>query len=392
MNNTNRIELPLHDAIELALSSITLRKNSILHNIFYLVGKPGGGKTMLIDSLVKQYNYGFLPYSPGLERIEKFGGIPDLKYVDGGGSYLSALAGKELHTVWSIPSMICDINKECENNKEGVVVLLDDWHLCTEELQQIGFELFTYYSLNGHKVNKNVIFILAGNETSAAGAKVQLSAIKNRCTMIYTYSDINYWLTEFAIPNNIYAPGISYFQNKANHMYFQEDESTVSPFGSPRSWTSAFNLISHLVNTNKYSDLLAEVILQGSVSNKAASSFSMYNSIFRNINVNEVFDNHVINIPLDPVEKYCYFSAINYEFYKRYNSGNDVLDFMNTYKEIIAKAESSSKEMIGMMIFNLSQMKSDNCKSGYEILINMKKENILDEQYLNMLKNILKNK
>ena len=78
MTVAQRTTLKLHEAIELALEAPRMMEKGLLHSIPYVVGPPGGGKSMMIKELAIKKGFGVLCYEPGLERIEKFGGIPDL--------------------------------------------------------------------------------------------------------------------------------------------------------------------------------------------------------------------------------------------------------------------------------------------------------------------------
>jgi hypothetical protein len=404
MDHTNRIDLALHDAVDLALESATLRGNGIEHNLFMLIGKPGAGKTRLIENKVKGRGWGFLTYSPALERIEKFGGIPEILWKEKYGKNTDGeneIIDRELHTVWSVPQMIWEINQKADTYPV-VIVLLDDWHLCDSDLQAIGFELFTYYTLNGHKIRDNVVFILAGNESSAAGAKIQMSAIRNRSTLIFVEPDVEYWLRNFAIANHLHPLGISFFQNKANQDLFQEQESTVEQFGSARSWTSAFNLIKAMETNRNYHrtddetgnlDLprhFVQAIFQGSVSMVATERFMTHYDIYSKINLHEIFDKKIINIPSDPVERYCYSAASNYEFYRRYVNVAQLSNEETTkireacvdaYVMVLTKLEKFCQEIASMTIVNLGNIPKNEklgTPSGMEIIIDMLKHKKID--------------
>jgi len=228
-----------------------------------------------------------------------------------------------------------------------VVVLLDDWHLCPAEIQQIGFELFTYRSLNGQKVPDNVRFILAGNESSSAGAQVQLTAIRNRCWVLYTKSTPEYWIENYAENNGVLDIGIAYFNNRDHWGYFHEDESTNEQFGSPRSWTYMFNIIDYLIKSNisnnkKALQSLIPVISQGYVSRKAASSFSTYYTAFSDIDVKSILHKGIINIPDTRIEQFTYITAVTSELYSINCSNNtnlintangNYLNLLNTFVE-----------------------------------------------------------
>jgi hypothetical protein len=349
-------------ALGMVMMSVDMRKKGIDHNIIYVVGDPGSGKTMMSQDIVTKRGGCLKAYSPALERLEKFGGIPDIiKVTNNEGDEPK----EELHTQWSVPQMITEINA-LSKTYPFVVVMFDDWHLCIDELQQIGFELFTYYSLNGHRVNSNVTFMLAGNETSAAGAKLQLTPIRNRCTLIYSKPNVEYWLTNYAYPNQIHPAAISFFKSKTNYEYFQEEESTTEQFGSPRSWSSAFNWIQELENNNNYSSRekmrIMNSILYGSVSPKAAEKFMIHYEIFKNIDIDKIFRNKKINIPKDNIERFCFSAAVNSQYFnlfaraKEKNDRDRMKEFSIIYGDCIKGVEKDYPELAIMMIQDINMM------------------------------------
>ncbi len=395
---TSRVELTLKDAVNLALNSVKMRENNILHNLFFIVDKPGAGKTMCIGSEVEKRGWGFCPYSPALERLEKFGGIPDLFWTG-----KKAHEG-ELRTVWSVPQMISEIN-DAANKFPFVVVLFDDWHLCDEDLQRIGFEVFTYYKLNNNPVAQNVIFMLAGNESSAAGAKIQMSAIRNRTTILHCKADVKQWLSDFAIPSGINPLGISFFSNPINFDIFQEDESTIDQFGSPRSWTSLFNIINFIEQDKSLwtKDINGDfelprsfiyAVVQGSVSRSAAERFMMHYDIYKEVNMEKFFEEEVIEIPKDPVGRYCYTTAITYEFYSRYVQEKDA-EKQKSIGELFIKfinlLKNTHKELAMTSLVNLGHIPENtqhNYQSGIMLLGELVRDKTIDSKLLDELKSI----
>lgn len=418
-----RIMLPLQDAIKVALSSVELKSKSVLHNIFYIVDKPGAGKTMCIGEEVKNRGWGFCPYSPALERLEKFGGIPDLVKVNtvdeykvsklfDDGMYRMVTETKEnesLHTVWSVPQMITEINNMAKLYPY-VVVLFDDWHLCDEDIQRIGFEVFTYYKLNNNPISQNVIFMLAGNESSAAGAKVQMSAIRNRTTLLFSKADKKYWLNNFAIPNKLHPVGISFFNNPMNDDLFQEEESTNEQFGSPRSWTSLFNLITFLEENDNLkvqdddmnlvvSDNLIRSVVQGSVSRKAAERFMLHYELYHRVDLDKFFKSNIVDIPVGAVERYCYATAITYSFYAHYNKlikdkkVDEKKVIGELYAKMITELKKCSRELSSTTLVNLGNI-SGNDKtgniSGLMLIADMIREDIISRDLVSEIKGINK--
>lgn len=392
----NRKTLPLHEAVKLSLSSVGMRSRGIEHNLFYIIDSPGSGKTRTIESEVAKAGFGFCPYSPALERIEKFGGIPDMYWTDG--------EQKQLRTIWSVPQMITEIN-DAATKYPYVVVLFDDWHLCDEDLQRIGFEVFTYYKMNNNPIANNVIFILAGNESSAAGAKIQLSAIRNRSTVLYTYADVKNWINNYAIPNDIHPAGISFFSNPMNQDIFQEKESTVEQFGSPRSWTSLFNTIkfieenkvlheededNNLVVPSKY----IHAVAQGCVSRTAAERFMLHYEIFKNVDVNKLLDKGIVQIPGESVNRYCYAIAITYEFYSRYcgdYSDSNKDKFGNAFVAMLGELKNVAPELVPCSLITIGNIPDSlNGMSGMSVLADLYRKEILPAKMIADLKTITK--
>ncbi len=364
-NIAQRIEIELHLAIDQAITrSKNLVEQKAFHNVYYVVGPPGGGKTEMMKSQAAARNIGVLAYTPALERVEKFGGIPDIFNIWVNQDTLTDYSGpepknhaeaieknvqREIRTEWSVPQMICEIRDKAREH-EFVVVLLDDWHLCPANIQQIGFEVFTHRSLNGHKIPDNVAFILAGNEKSAAGAKVQLSAIRNRCTMLWAKSDVNYWVDEFAIPHGLHPVGISFFSIREHQNYFHEEESTNEQYGSPRSWTAVFNNLTDLekdrsFDHTKTSDKkIMRAIIQGCVGPRAAKDFFEYYDIYSKIPVNQIFAGAKIEIPQDAIARYAYASAVSSKFYNLFletpKSTKEGKEKLESYCQIFGKVMS----------------------------------------------------
>ena len=97
--------LSVGTAVEQAFRCARMRTENRIHNVPYLVGDPGMGKTAIISYETKKRDWGFIPVSLALETKEKFGGIPDI--------FRSAKNNK-LETEWSIPELISQANKLSE--------------------------------------------------------------------------------------------------------------------------------------------------------------------------------------------------------------------------------------------------------------------------------------
>ena len=299
--------VPLHNLIYNTIPSFISAKEAGKEvAVPYIVGTPGGGKTKMFLSAFGSSETKVLAYTPGLERVEKFGGIPEIqeKVING---------NTVLTTQWTMPQLISDINQALESHAR-VIVLFDDWHICDPEIQKIGFEVFTHYSLNGHKFDaRKVHFVLMGNDKSTAGAKLQLSAIKNRCAMYYAKSDIQYWIQNYAVPTGIHPTLLSFFEMSSNTGFFQEEESTSNQFGSPRSWSSFGHILKEVEKCSPADgpspgDILA--CLEASVSSSAAQAFFAYYQVYSKVPIDKIYRDKKVTIPADQTDRYALMSAL----------------------------------------------------------------------------------
>lgn len=335
-SNTDQKTVLLHEAISVAIDAFEIRDRIGDVGIPYIVGDPGGGKTKMIQSMVAERGYGCVSCEPALQRVEMFGGIPDIvKFkIDG---------KEELHTKWSVPELICTV-REIARKFSKVVILFDDWHLCTPEIQQIGFELFTHHSLNNHVLPDNVMFVLAGNASSAAGARVALSAIRNRSSMIFAVSDPEYWVSNYAVPNSIHPAGIGFFMQPSNSALFHMKESTSSQFASPRSWTSAFNWLSFYEEKMKTGEIterrfknLTSALIEGCVGREACAAFLQYYHIQSKFDTTEIYKTGNFTVPEEAVTAFAFGYAITSSFY-------DILTKKKTDEETVSKAHFKTAE------------------------------------------------
>lgn len=383
---TQRVELPLHQAITIAIeNSVSLAEKGIQGSVYYLVGPPGGGKTQMIAEYAQNSGYAFIPCTPALERVEKFGGIPDIGDNESG----------DLITRWSVPHLIEEVRDKAKK-AEYVLVLFDDWHLCPSNIQQIGFELFTHRSLNGHKVPDNAIFILAGNEKSAAGAKVALSAIRNRSLMLYSESDVNYWIDNYATPRNLHPIGISFFCMNENKSLFHMEESTNEQFGSPRSWTNLFQNLRALEDSGfNFNAPGAKSVLmgifQGCVGNTAASKFNEYYTVYSKIPVDHIFETGIFSIPDEPVQRYAFAYAVSAGFYDRYITATkdgkkkELERYCNTFGKILSQLYQNYKEIaVRAMRFIVEKPQNSefDVGSGVEILAKMVTQKQIPQDFM----------
>jgi hypothetical protein len=342
--SVKEIYLPLHEAVDYAITIMEGFWEGEKLATPYLAGKPGGGKSEMIKFECEKRGIGFLPITVGLIRPERFTGIPELKHIN----LLNdkdEVVGKELHTQWSVPEIVC-MMREMSHKYDRNIVLFDDWHIANQEIQASGFETFTYRAINQHAIPQNVAIMLAGNNSSLAGARAGFSAVMNRVCKIHVNTDFEYWRDKFAIPHKINNEILSFLDNESNRGLFHGDEDAREPWPSPRSWTECGRAIDRLGKSglnldNKHGHNVLLNIVSAHVGPKSASEFMIYHTIYRKINSKEVFRTGKFTLPDKPIERFAFGSACTNEFLNICIKTKQNIDAMKSELDIFGRIISA---------------------------------------------------
>lgn len=334
-STSNIQRIPLHTAIKLAFSVAEQRLQGVKDlSTPYLSGAPGGGKTQSIRAEAYKRGMHFAARNLGMARAEEFGGIPEINKKN-----------NELHTTWTIPELLCELRDKAK--EKDVICLLDDWHLSSSQIQAMGYEMFSDYTLKGYKIPNNVLIILAGNDTAAAGARSQFSAVMNRVSKLYVETDFDYWKLTYAYPNNLSDPLISFLESKENRGFFHGKEDVVNPWPSPRSYTNLSYMLEGLFENGLITQLTEyeELCVYAShIGIEAAVAFQTYYKVYRSFNTDKIFNTGKYKIPKDPIDRYAFTSAISSGFYNRYGVTQNKKD-EKVYIKILDELHKKYPEM-----------------------------------------------
>jgi len=309
------INLPLHTAIDYAMTHIEGHFAGKKMATPYICSKPGAGKSEMLAWQCARDNIGFVPITVGLIRVERFTGIPDFvkrKYQE----------KEELWTEWSVPEIVCML-REAAEKYDKVVCLYDDWHIAPPEVQASGFETFSYHSINGYSIPKDrVAFMLAGNTSAAAGARNSFSAVMNRVCKIHCEADFDFWRDQYAYKTDVNPEFISFLDNQSYQHHFHGEEDTKEPWPSPRSWTECARAIDQMKlggwDLQGEQNNVMHSIVAAHVGNKAASEFMIYHNIYSLINAKRIFDTGKWKLPQEPIKRFAFGAATAAEFYDRH--------------------------------------------------------------------------
>ena len=385
--------MALHQAVDYIIGNCHLQLTQPEMGIPYMKGPPGIGKTQFIKqaALSRGFNK-VLPFHLSLIPLEDMSGIPQvievndeqvLKYTDS-----KTVKG----TQWTLPEILTKIYKASAEN-EKVIVLLDDFHIASPGHVALGFELFSERKFKDFKIPENVSFIVAGNDTTKSGDRKMYGAVINRFAIFKVFPDFDYWLNKFAIKQSVNGKITSFLKNQINRKYFLEEENTMEPWASPRSWTRLSYMINEL---EKFVDNIDMSVIQyltcAHVGPQAASEFTAYYNIYSKTEMDKVFDGkRAINIPNDNTEMYIYSMAAANEYTNKVIEG--VKSKKDSYVDIIIDiiitiAQNNNEIAISLMSTLTSYTVALNNKLHMREIINKLKTK--NENVANMITTSLK--
>jgi len=361
-------EMGIKKAMNFIMASANLQIAGVDVAIPYIVGDPGIGKTRFLEMESKRRGFGFVPFHFSLIPIEEIGGIPVFK----------KLSEETTGTEWSLPDIMTKIHEE-SIKYEKIIILLDDFHMCSPAHLALGYEMFTEKKLRGYKFPTNSSFILAGNDSAKSGSKQMFGAIINRVSMQKVIPEFDQWEIEYAIPNKINPSIISFLKNEINKAYFLGEESTNEPWPSPRSWSrfsEMLNVIEQYMPHGDINDIM--YIAFGHVGPKASSEFAAYYDIYSKTEMDTIFDKKKdIIIPSSHTDIYIYGMSASNEYTNRVSNEKATMvaknNAINTIGTIITKIGEVSVEIAVAILKNISD---------YEIALNRSESKTRKKLYI----------
>ncbi len=307
----------LHEVLVITKGMLVMQTQGIDVAVPYWRGAPGIAKTSLAAEMCSKGDMNFVGTHYPLKPIEEVSGLPVFTDIEVDGQIKKG-------TSWTLPDILTEITKIASNGKI-TLWLLDDFHLASPAMMQLGYEMFTEWKLRGFQIPKNVAFLLAGNFSAKAGSKKNLtSAVANRCAIFPVHMDFEYWKTNFALRNNINSKIISFLTNQKYRKFFQEEEQLDRPWASARSWTRFSKLLTPMEENLKsipHQDVL--YFANAHLGDAAAGEFTTYYKLFSEVRTKEIFDGNIkIEAPSGLTQQFVYMLANVSEFIDRFTKGN----------------------------------------------------------------------
>ena len=276
-------------------------------SVVLISGPPGIGKSDLMEQIASELGFGLNVQYLGAMLIEQFG-MP-----------LPTLKENARFQKWSDPDFFSVENLRVEpKDPSGTIILfMDDIHLATKTIQTYFFQLLTYRSIHNKTMPGNFVMIGAGNRSQdRAGAQAILAPIVNRFYFLDVTADVDDWIKNFAIPNNVRQDIISFLD--MHHNFLMSEPLESQPWASPRSWTYFSQELNQMEKNNSLDISTMTTIGNGHIGLEYTTKFIEYATLYMKWNAKQ----YLTGTPLpsikdnSKIDNYTLMSAIIGEFLK----------------------------------------------------------------------------
>jgi len=251
------------------------------------LGLPGIGKSTIIRNLVKNLEYAIVDVSAATFTLEEASGIPEFTEIKNFNKYSSAeIDGPITGTQWSVPELILQANRLAE--KTPTVILLDDLHAMPLATTTAMYELLLERKLKQYKLHDSVAIVCTANNSSEAGFEGFPSPIINRLQWLEIPFNVEDWYVNIA--SKFHPKVSSFIKNKLDKV--QENESTISPYATPRTWEYLSTCLYNLPKGILEQDPL--LIAKGFMSTKTAVEFAEHVEYLHKLNFESDIKTHNI--------------------------------------------------------------------------------------------------
>jgi len=293
-----------------------------------LRGPVGVGKSTGLKAIASELNMDILSYSGTILNIESLQGIPDFSDSPEASPYSVIDYNMHKNTQWSIPEIIYQANISALSNKNGCVILIDDIHTMQPTAQAALYELLLERKLGNYKLLPNVAVVLTENDSTEAGFDGHQSAIINRMQILKVQFNASEWYEQFGLTMNTY---VSSFL-KLNFNFLQEQESTTSPYGTPRAWDFLSNTLDGF--DREFIIENAFEIANQYVSFEAATEFAAHIAYIEKINFREKLDSgKIVDISkINPNDQLIY--PFIFDWVETVKDAKYCIDLLNKNKNV----------------------------------------------------------
>ena len=223
-----------------------------------LTGKPGIGKTAMVEAACSELGIGFIDFRGSTRDIADIGGmrVPDEK------------TGKMR---WYAPS---DLPDEKVHGKQGIM-FFDEINAMPLSHQVAVYGIMQERRIGDWRAPAGWSFAAAGNSIQdRAGAQRMSTALANRMRHVFVKEDLDVWIKQYAA-EHVDPRGVAFLKLRPELFHVMPTADQLA-FPSPRSWTNAFACLDDDADTRLH-------MWAGSVGDGAAAELSSFMELYESL-------------------------------------------------------------------------------------------------------------
>ncbi len=250
----------------------------------FLIGKPGIGKTAIMEQIASEMGVALLSYSMTHHTRQSALGLPLIVHKNYEGTEYDVSE----YTMSEIISAIYD-KMETTGIKEGIL-FLDEINCVSETLSPIMLQFLQYKVFGGHRIPDGWIVVTAGNPPEYNNSVREFDIVTlDRLKRIDVKDDLATW-KEYAYAKNVHPAILTYLELKNNNFYKVENTVDGKQFVTARGWDDLSEMIKlyekNNIPVNKL--LISQYVQDDQICRDFAGYYDLFNTYRSDYQVEDI--------------------------------------------------------------------------------------------------------
>jgi hypothetical protein len=231
-----------------------------------LMGKPGVGKSESVHQLAKEYDFEVIDVRLSQLDSAEIRGIP--RPIESEGI-----------CKWFPPEFWPFKNSKKYNNKNGLILFLDEFNRARPDVLQAVFQLIWDRKVGEFELADNVYIVCAGNYGHDDGCDVIEfdAALNNRLVFIDVDYEVGEWLN-WASNENLNKTVINFIKANQNYLYYKNTDFDKKAI-TPRTWANFARIIDNNLKCGKKLNDILNTIAPTVIKAATAAFIEFYNGL-----------------------------------------------------------------------------------------------------------------
>lgn len=200
----------------------------------FLMGKPGIGKTEIVEQAAKECGIGFVSYSLTHHTRQSAVGLPSIVTGSCNGKSYEA-------TEYTMPEIVESVYRCITDGQKEGILFIDEVNCVSETMRAVMLQFLQNKCFGTHKIPAGWIIVAAGNPAKYNRSAESLDSVtRDRVRFIHADADIDTWL-EYAEEKNLHHIVISFVRNNRESFYLFAQ--SVKAVVTPRAWEDLSNTL-----------------------------------------------------------------------------------------------------------------------------------------------------